>query len=273
MSFSKLLDKKVQLRTQSSEPGAKDCISLYELLRAAKSQHPHATYSDIASTFIKLLSNQSRLRFFILKKDKIIDVSQINFQRGLEYESKKGTLKFEDMGRYHSITPNGILIGVDDSLSKESLRTHGFLRTQIAPLIDFTLPDVMEDEPDWKSKYEQLEAKQNARTIPPLSGEIYAIKREEVLMAALAILQQRQKSHNKVVIPTITELLNTLEEKAALFWPITEKLPLARKNASELIGLALNLLDRPNPDIECLREEKKLKRKSIEKERVEKGQG
>lgn len=273
MSFSKLLDKKVQSRTQSNEPGVKDCISLYELLRSAKNQHPHAPYSDIASTFIKLLSNQSSLRFFILKQDKIIDVSQINFQRGLEYESKKGNLKFEDMGRYHPITLTSILAGVDDSLTKESLHTHGFLRTQVAPLIDFHLPDVVEDEPDWKTKYEQLEAKQNARIQPSPSGEIYAIKREEVLMATLAILQQRQKSHNKVVIPTITELLNTLEEKAALFWPITEKLPLARKNASELIGLALNLLDRPNPDIECLREEKKLKRKSIEKERVEKGQG
>lgn len=55
MSFSKLLAKKVQSQPQSNEPGVKDCISLYELLRSAKNQHPHATYTDIASTFIKLL--------------------------------------------------------------------------------------------------------------------------------------------------------------------------------------------------------------------------
>lgn len=271
MSFSKLLDKKVQLRTQSNAPGAKDCISLYELLRSAKNQYPHATYADIASTFIKLLSNQSSLRFCILKQDKIIDVSQINFQRGLEYESKKGTLKFEDMGRYRPITLTRILAGIDDSLSGESLRTHGFLRTQIAPLIDFTLSDVAEDEPDWKMKYEQLEAKQKAQTTPPLSGEIYAIKREEVLIAALAIIQHTQKSYNKAVIPPITKLLDLMESEAAKFWPKTKRLPISRTQASELIGFALNLLDRPNSDIECLRNEKKLRRKRIEKERVEKG--
>lgn len=150
----------------------------------------------------------------------------------------------------------------EDISNDEPLSTHGFLRHAIAPILDFELLDSIEDEPDYKEKYFELLAVQKHSTPPPLRGESYAIKREELLIAALAVISQNQRDANKKVIPTVTELLNQIEKHTSAFWPHSKQLPMSRENASKELGFALHLLEQPNQNIEFLREAKKAKRKS-----------
>lgn len=96
---------------------------------------------------------------------------------------------------------------------------------------------------------------------PPLRGESYAIKREELLITALAVISQNQRDANKKVVPTVTELLNQIEKHASAFWPHSKQLPMSRENASKELGFALHLLEQPNQNIEFLREAKKQKEK------------
>jgi len=262
MDFSEILGKKVQQQIQRNKPGPKDCVSLYNILRSAKHHYTLATYADLSSALLTLLSGKFDIKFFIINKDTIVDTEMINFGQCLELDYKKGKLTSPELANYVAITPTLLLSGINESLSNESLHTHGFLRNEIAPLLDFELMNVAEDKTNDKEKYSQRLAEREIQNPPPLKGENYAIKREELLIAALAIIGQNQKDGKKIIVPTITDLLDEIEKQAKKFWPSTETLPMSRKEAAEQLGFALNLFARQIQDLESLRAIKKQKRKN-----------
>ncbi|KUR08630.1 hypothetical protein [Enterobacter roggenkampii] len=271
MNFSDMLA--VAAKKRKKYPGPDDCVSLYHILRSAKHCYPHSPYADIASSLIKLLTDQHDLRFFVLGKESITDVELLNHAKActLSYQrDKQEKLTFEEAVNSRSaIHFSQFLSGItESSLSKESLHTHGFLRNEIAPLLEFELLDTYGDEPDYKEKYFALLAERENKPYPPLKGENYAIKREELLIAVLALIQQNQKSGQKTVVPTVTDLIDTLDKHAINFWPSTGSLPMSRYEAVEQLGFALNLFGRPSQDLESLRAAKKRKRKNIDKETV-----
>ena len=200
----------VAAKKRKKYPEPDDCVSLYHILRSAKHCYPHSPYADIASSLVKLLTDQHDLRFFVLGKESITDVELLNHAKActLSYQrDKQEKLTFEEVVNSRTaIHFSQFLSGItESSLSKESLHTHGFLRKELAPLLEFELLDTYEDEPDYKEKYFALLTERENKPSPPLKGENYAIKREELLIAVLALIQQNQKSSQKTVVPTVTD--------------------------------------------------------------------
>jgi len=250
----------------------KDWISLYDLLRSAKAQYPEAMYEDLASALLTTLSVEHHPKLYSLDENKLYDVAVDHFVYGLFRDAlKKENTPPEESANGPKTLSQLLRINDEDIRNDESLRTHGFLRDAIVPILDFELLNSIEDAPDYKAKYFELLAAQRHWTTPPLSGENYAIKREELLIAALAVISQNKRDANKKVVPTINDLLNLIEDHASAFWPPSKQLPMSRENAAKELGFALNLLEQPSQNIEILREAKKEKRKNAEKERVTKG--
>ncbi len=267
MNFSDTLNKKIQKRSQQDELRRKEYVSLYDILRSAKQQFDDATDVELSSTLAEHLSENPSLRFFRFNEGSITDVDSINFAIALDHDRKKsGSMTFAEAAGPHLITPASVLKGIRNTrpLSDESLRMHGFLREEIAPRLDFELLAVIEDVIDYKKEYYLLLAKSASQSRPPsLSGEIYAIKREELLTAALGIICQNQKSGKKTIVPSVTDLLDELEKQANIFWPHIKNLPMSRSEAAKILGSAMNLFEKETQDIESLREEKKRKRKAL----------
>ncbi|WMY73803.1 hypothetical protein RHD99_20550 [Buttiauxella selenatireducens] len=249
----------------------KDWISLYDLLLSARAQHPNSRYEVLASGLLATLSVEHPTELYRLDGNKLNAVADDHFSWDLLSVPMKGKMSPEELAKRPKTLSQLLCIYDEDISNDESLRTHGFLRDAIAPILDFEFLDSIEDEPDYKEKYFELLAAQKLSTPPPLRGESYAIKREELLIAALAVISQNQKDANKKVVPTVTELLNQIENHASAFWPPSEQLPMSREKASKELGFALHLFEQPNQNIESHRAAKKAKRENEEKERVTKG--
>ena len=263
MSFKdKVEEKKMRRMARPPELTVKDWISLYDLLRSAKAQDSEAMYEDFASVLLTTLSVEHHPELYRLDGNKLNAVADDHFAWDLLSAPMKGKMSPEELAKRPKTLSQLLCIYDEDISNNESLRTHGFLRDAIAPILDFELLDSIEDEPDYKEKYFELLAAQKHSTPPPLRGESYAIKREELLITALAVISQNQRDANKKVVPTVTELLNQIEKHASAFWPHSKQLPMSRENASKELGFALHLLEQPNQNIESLREAKKAKRKS-----------
>ena len=263
MSFKdKVEEKKKRRMARPPELTVKDWISLYDLLRSAKAQDPEAMYEDFASVLLTTLSVEHHPELYRLDGNKLNAVADDHFAWDLLSAPMKGKMSPEELAKRPKTLSQLLCIYDEDISNDESLRTHGFLRDAIAPILDFELLDSIEDEPDYKEKYFELLAAQKHSAPPPLRGESYAIKREELLITALAVISQNQRDANKKVVPTVTELLNQIEKHASAFWPHSKQLPMSRENASKELGFALHLLEQPNQNIEFLREAKKAKRKS-----------
>lgn len=273
MGFKEKVEEKEHRRKiRPPELTVKDWISLHDLLRSARAQYPDAMYEDLASVLLTTLSDEHHPELYRLGGNKLYDVAGDHFAYGLLSDAlKKGKMSPKESANSPKTLSQLLRIYDEDISNDESLRTHGFLRDAITPLLDFVLLDSIEDEPDYKEKYFELLAADKHRSLPPLSGENYAIKREELLIAALAVISQNQKDAGKKVVPTINDLLNQIEDYSSAFWPASKQLPMSRENAAKELGFTLNLLEQPNQDIEILREAKKAKRKNAEKERVTKG--
>ncbi|EAB9906746.1 hypothetical protein JHQ11_001367 [Salmonella enterica subsp. enterica serovar Javiana] len=263
MSFKdKVEEKKMRRMAHPPELTVKDWISLYDLLRSAKAQDSEAMYEDFASVLLTTLSVEHHPELYRQDGNKLNAVADDHFAWDLLSAPMKGKMSPEELAKRLKTLSQLLCIYDEDISNDESLRTHGFLRDAIAPILDFELLDSIEDEPDYKEKYFELLAAQKHSTPPPLRGESYAIKREELLITALAVISQNQRDANKKVVPTVTELLNQIEKHASAFWPHSKQLPMSRENASKELGFALHLLEQPNQNIEFLREAKKAKRKS-----------
>ena len=161
----------------------------------------------------------------------------------------------------------------DNNLENKQLETFGFKRTEISEAFEFEFQSDIEELPDYKAMYFALQAKMDSLQPPPSSGEIYAIKREEILIVVIAYLHQHQKNNKNLKALTVTELLDMLEQNTSTFWTEDERLPMSRKSAADLIGFAMHLLDRPVQEQNLIKHriEKKQKRKNSDKERVIKG--
>ncbi|WP_447510432.1 hypothetical protein [Citrobacter gillenii] len=263
MSFKdKVEEKKKRRMARPPELTVKDWISLYDLLRSAKAQDPEAMYEDLASVLLTTLSVEHHPELYRLDGNKLNAVADDHFAWDLLSAPMKGKMSPEELAKRPKTLSQLLRIYNEDISNDEPLSTYGFLRHAIAPILDFELLDSIEDEPDYKEKYFELLAAQKHSTPPPLRGESYAIKREELLITALAVISQNQRNANKKVVPTVTELLNQIEKHASAFWPHSKQLPMSRENASKELGFALHLLEQPNQNIEFLREAKKAKRKS-----------
>lgn len=258
----KVEEQEKRRKARHPELTVREWISLYDLLRSARAQYPDTMYEDLASVLLTILSVENHPGLYRLDGKKLWDVAGDHFAWDLLSVSMKGKMSPEELAKRPKTLSQLLRIYNEDISNDETLRTHGFLRDAIAPILDFEFLERIEDEPDYKEKYFELLAVQKHSTPPPLRGESYAIKREELLIAALAVISQNQRDANKKVIPTVTELLNQIEKHAIAFWPHSKQLPMSRENASKELGFALHLLEQPNQDIESLREAKKAKRKS-----------
>ena len=232
MSFKdKVEEKKMRRMARPPELTVKDWISLYDLLRSAKAQDSEAMYEDFASVLLTTLSVEHHPELYRLDGNKLNAVADDHFAWDLLSAPMKGKMSPEELAKRPKTLSQLLCIYDEDISNDESLRTHGFLRDAIAPILDFELLDSIEDEPDYKEKYFELLAAQKHSTPPPLRGESYAIKREELLITALAVISQNQRDANKKVVPTVTELLNQIEKHASAFWPHSKQLPMSRENA------------------------------------------
>lgn len=266
MGFKEKVEE-IERRRKARPPEltVKDWISLYDLLRSARAQLPNSRYERLASVLLTTLSVEHPTELYRLDENKLNAVADDHFSWDLLSAPMKGKMSPEELAKRPKTLPQLLCISDEDISNDESLRTHGFLRDAIAPILDIELLDSIEDEPDYKEKYFELLAAQKHSTPPPLRGESYAIKREELLIAALAVISQNQRNANKKVVPTVTELLNQIENHASTFWPPSKQLPMSRESAAKELGFALNLLEQPDHNIEFLRETKKAKRKNPEK--------
>lgn len=272
MSFKdKVEELEERRKARSPELTVKDWISLYDLLRSARAQLPNSRYEHLASVLLTTLSVEHPTELYRLDGNKLNAVADDHFSWDQLSVPRKGKMSPEELAKRPKTLPQLLCINDEDISNDESLRTHGFLRDAIAPILDFEFLDSIEDEPDYKEKYFELLAAQKHCTPPPLRGENYALLREEVLIAALAVIHKNQIDGNKKVVPTVTELLNQIDKHASAFWSASEQLPMSRDKASKELGFALNLYKQPNWDIESQRPTKKAKRENEEKERVTKG--
>lgn len=272
MSFKDKVEKlEEHLKARSPELTVKDWISLYDLLRSARAQLPNSRYERLASVLLTTLSVEHPTELYRLDGNKLNAVADDHFSWDQLSVPMKGKMSPEELAKRPKTLTQLLRIYDEDISNDESLRTHGFLRGAIAPILDIELLDSIEDEPDYKEKYFELLAAQKHSTPPPLRGESYAIKREELLIAALAVIAQNQRDANKKVVPTVTELLNQIENHASAFWSASKQLPMSRDKAAKELGIALHLFEQPNQNIESHRAAKKAKRENEEKERVTKG--
>jgi len=272
MSFKdKVEELERRRKARSPELTVKDWISLYDLLRSARAQLPNSRYEHLASVLLTTLSVEHHPELYRLDGNKLNAVADDHFAWDLLSSPMKGKMSPEELAKRPKTHSQLLCIYDEDISSDESLRTHGFLRDAIAPILDFELLDSIEDEPDYKAKYFELLATQKLWTPPPLSGENYAIKREELLIAALAVIAQNQRDANKKVVPTVTELLNQIEKHASAFWSASKQLPMSRDKAAKELGIALHLFEKSSQDIESHRRTKKDRRQNQEKESVTEG--
>lgn len=283
MSFDDVIKQQREQQNQIATASV-EFMTVRELFEALVARYPDQSLETFSQQLFKIFQEKSPFPDIYHRNSENIAWEKLPLMSMRnQYIDKSDlfcTILAKGYGRYHSIS--GILDSVTEGpLEKAGLELYGLRRADVPVLLGFDIETtpapavsdyVLRLEKENAALKADIKRMQESYQPPTLKGEPYAAHREEIFIAALAVLHELDRKGklkpdgDGLHIPNAARLEQLLDQKAALFWPLARKPPVGTEKIKAILREPGRLLrDKENPDLEQRRRDKQEKNKKIEK--------